>query len=143
MGRHAIRLLLFLVIVAALTACSDDKKTAGTLVNPLVMPAHSRSEIIATLRDLFEKNDTIRVTDAVVSDPVIKSVGSSQLYTACVRYTAHGTSPGMVGTAERIGYFYSGHLNQLVPADEGQCKGAAYKPFPELNELCIGTGCRR
>jgi hypothetical protein len=49
----------------------------------------------------------------------------------------------MVGNAERIGYFYAGHLNQLIPDENGQCRGAAYKPFQELERLCIGTGCRR
>lgn len=136
-------LLLCLTFALALSACSDDKKAAGTLANPLAPPSDAKAEIIATLKDLFIKNDTAKVTNAVMSDPAINTVGTSQLYTVCIRYTAHGTRPGMIGDAERIGYFYGGHLNQLIPADEGQCKAVAYKPFPELNEVCIGTGCRR
>jgi hypothetical protein len=131
------------LIALTVAACSDDKKATAVAANPLVVPAHSKTEIVATLRDFFEKNDTIRVTNALVSDPVITQVGNSQIYTVCVRYTAYGTRPDMIGNAERIGYFYAGHLNQLVPDEQGQCRSAAYKPFPELAEVCIGMGCRR
>jgi hypothetical protein len=60
----------------------------------------------------------------------------------CVRYTAHGTAFNLSAEAERIGYFYGGHLNQLVPADNGECAKAAYKPFPELDQVCLGRGCK-
>jgi hypothetical protein len=141
MVRRGASLCLLLLLVVTAAACSDDKK-AGVAANPLVLPTNYKSEIIATLRDLFEKNATIRVSNALVSDPVVKLVGTSQLYTVCVRYTAHGVSADYVGNAERIGYFYAGHLNQLVPTEKDECAGAAYKPFPELNQFCIGKGCR-
>ena len=52
----------------------------------------------------------------------------------CVRYTAHGTAYNMTANAERIAYFYGGHLNQLVEATKDECGKRAYKPFPELDK---------
>jgi hypothetical protein len=137
-GRMAI-LCLLLAFAGAAVGCSDNKAVSTADTNPF--PKDYKIEVVNTLRKLFEKNGTIRVTDAVVSDPVLRPVGNEQHYAACVRYTAHGTQAGMIGSAERIAYFYNGDLNQLIPASKEQCAGAVYKPFPELNNVCFGKGC--
>ena len=138
MGRRAASLCLLSAFAMALAACSSDRK----LEDPNVVPTNYKKEIIDTLKKLFKDNETIKVTGAFVSDPVLRPVGKEQLYTACVRYTAHGVSPGEIGNAMRIAYFYGGHLNQLIEASQEQCGNAAYKPFPELDKYCAGTGCR-
>jgi len=138
MGRRAASLCLLSALAMALAACSSDSKPE----NPNLFPTDYKDEIIATLKKLFKDNDTIKVSGAFVSDPVLRPVGKDQLYTACVRYTAHGTSPGEIGNAVRIAYFYGGHLNQLIEANQDQCGNAAYKPFPELDKYCVGIGCR-
>ena len=43
------------------------------------------------------------------------------------------------GSTDRIAYFYGGHLNQLIEASKEQCGNAAYKPFPELEKLCLSS----
>jgi hypothetical protein len=138
MGRRAASLCLLSALAMALAACSSDSKPE----NPNVFPTDYQREILDTLKKLFTSNDTARVSGAFISDPVLRPVGKDQLYTACVRYTAHGTSPGEIGNAVRIAYFYGGHLNQLIEASQDQCGNAAYKPFPELDKYCAGTGCR-
>ncbi len=69
-------------------------------------------------------------------------VGKEQHYVSCVRYTAHGAVAGLVADATRIAYYYGGHLNQIVPASGDECARAAYKPFAELNAVCLGKGCQ-
>jgi hypothetical protein len=138
MSGRAANLALILAFAAALAACSSGSKPE----NPNLFPTDYKTEIVTTLKKLFKDNDTIKVTGAFVSDPVLRPVDKVQLYTACVRYTAHGTSPGEIGNAVRIAYFYGGHLNQLIEANKDQCGNAAYKPFPELDKYCVGTGCR-
>jgi hypothetical protein len=133
MGRRAACLCLLSAL--AMAACSSDSKPE----NPNVFPKDYKMEIIDTLKKLFASNDTARVSGALISDPALRPVGKDQLYTACVRYTAHGTSPGEIGHAMRVAYFYGGHLNQLVEASQEQCGSAAYKPFPELNKYCVGA----
>jgi len=135
---RAASLCLLSAFAIALAACSSDSK----LENPNVLPTDYKKEIIDTLKKLFKDNDTIKVTGAFVSDPVLRLVGKDQRYTACVRYTAHGITPGEIGNAVRIAYFYGGHLNQLIEASQDQCGNAAYKPFPELDKYCAGIGCR-
>jgi len=138
MGRRAASLCLLSALALALAACSSDSKPD----NPNQFPTDYKKEIIETLKKLFASNDTTRVSGAVVSDPVLRPVGKDQLYTACVRYTAHGATQGEIGNATRVAYFYAGHLNQLIAASQEQCGNAAYKPFPELNQFCVGTGCK-
>jgi hypothetical protein len=138
MGRRAATLCLLSALATALAACSSNSKPE----NPNVFPTDYKNEIIVTLKKLFTSNGTARVSGAFVSDPALRPVGKNQLYTACVRYTAHGASSGEIGNAMRIAYFYGGHLNQLIEASQDQCGNAAYKPFPELDKYCAGTGCR-
>jgi hypothetical protein len=140
MAKSAASLLLLSALAMALAGCWGDK-ASQPVAN--VYPKDYKDEIIATLRkDVFSKNETTSVSDAFVSDPALQTTGNSQLYVTCVRYTAHGTAYNLAANATRIGYFYGGHLNQLVPASPDECAKAAYKPFPELDKVCIGTGCR-
>jgi hypothetical protein len=138
MARRAASLCLLSALALAVAACSSDSKPE----NPNQFPKDYKTEIIETLKKLFGSNYTVRVSGAQVSDPVLRTVGKDQIYTACVRYTAHGASAGEIGHAMRVAYFYGGHLNQLVEASQEQCGKAAYKPFPELNKYCVGTGCK-
>jgi len=140
MAKCAASLFLLYALAMALAACSGDK-SSQPLAN--IYPKDYKDEIVGTLRkDIFAKNETASVSDAFVSDPVLQTTGTTQLYVTCVRYTAHGTTADLTGNATRIGYFYGGHLNQLVPASGDECAKAAYKPFPELNRVCAGTGCK-
>lgn len=139
MIKSAASLFLLSALAAALAGCLNDKPEA--VAN--IYPKDYKDEILGTLRkDVFDKNETTSVSNAFVSDPVLQTTGNSQLYVSCVRYTAHGTAYGISTNAARIGYFYGGHLNQLVPVREDECAKAAYKPFPELDNACIGTGCK-
>jgi len=140
MEKSATNLLLLSALAATLAGCLGDK-TAEPVAN--VYPKSYKDEIIFTLRnEVFAKNETASVSDAFVSDPVLQTTGNTQLYVTCVRYTAHGTAFNLAANATRIGYFYGGHLNQLVPASGDECAKAAYKPFPELDKVCVGRGCR-
>jgi hypothetical protein len=139
MARRAARLLLLSALAGALAACAADVPTA---VDANVFPAKYKDEVIGTLKELFTKNETISVSNAFISAPALRSVASDQRYTICVRYTARGTAYNLTANAERIGYFYGGHLNQLVEAGKDQCGSAAYAPFPELDKVCLGVGCR-
>ena len=139
MIRNAASLFLLSALAAAIAACAPDKVPK---VETNILPTHYKEEIIETLRKVFESNDTTSVSNALITEPALRPVGKEQHYTVCVRYTAHSTAYHLSGTAERIAYFYGGHLNQLIEATEGQCGNAAYRPFPELDKLCLGKGCK-
>jgi len=140
MGRAAASLILLLALGVVLGGCPADKPPK---IESNVYPTDYKKEIIETLKaGVFTKNQTARVSDAFLSDPALQPVGKEQHYVSCVRYTSHGTTYQIAATATRIAYFYGGHINQLIPADNGECAKAAFRPFPELNAVCIGAGCK-
>lgn len=139
MLRNAAGASLFSVLMLALAACSSDSNK-GPPVNPNIYPARYKQEIIATLRRIL--SDPTHVRNGLISDPVLMPVNTDQRYTACVRYTERDLVSQQYGEPEtRIAYFYGGQLNQLVKAKDDQCVNAAYKPFPEVEKLCLVEKC--
>ena len=138
MSRNAMRAcLLSGLMTLALAACSSDSKKAEP--DPNTLPVNYKQEIIDTLTRVLD--DPTNVRDALISEPVLRSTGKDQRYTVCVRANARNLSRNYTGAKDRIGYFYGGHLNQLVEATKEQCGNALYKPFPELEKLCLGDKC--
>jgi isocitrate/isopropylmalate dehydrogenase len=129
-------ILLLLAATAALAACSSSKEAA---VDPNIVPSDYRREILNTFRKSLDYPANVR--DAAISDPVLRSAGQDQRYSICVRENSRDVSGQYRGVREHIGWFYGGHLNQLVEATPGQCAGAAYRPWPELEKLCQATKC--
>lgn len=119
----------------ALAACT----TKTPEIDPNMFPAGYKKEILDTLTQTLD--DPTNVRDAFISDPVLAPIEKEQRYTACVRFNARNSRKQYVGSKDRIGYFYGGHLNQLVEATPEQCGNAAYKPFPELEKFCLGQKC--
>jgi len=141
MTKNALVAVALSALALALAGCSSDSGKAA-LANPNVFPTDYKGAIVATLRELFNKNGTASVSGALISPPVLSQVDKDQLYTLCVHYTAHGGG-GYVTSATRRAYFYAGHLNQLVPVSDDQCTGVAYQPFNELNRICLGEACEK
>jgi hypothetical protein len=119
-----------------LAACS----TTPPPVDPNLFPTDYKKEVLNTLNNTLPDPNAVR--GAFISPPVLTQVGKDQRYAACVRYNARDASEQYAGTTDRIAYFFGGHLNQLVEATKEQCGNAAYQPFPELEKLCRGTGCK-
>ncbi len=138
MSRNAMRAYLLSGLVAlALAACSSDSKKAEP--DPNTLPVNYKREIIDTLTR--ELDDPTNVRDAFISEPVLRPAGKEQRYTVCVRTTSRNLLRDYTGAQDRLGYFYGGHLNQLVEATKEQCGNASYKPFPEMEKLCLGSRC--
>ncbi|MBI3702632.1 MAG: hypothetical protein HY244_01970 [Rhizobiales bacterium] len=129
--------LLSGMVALALAGCGSDGKKAE--IDPNILPANYKQEIIDTLTHTLD--DPTNVREAFISEPVLRPAGKEQRYTVCVRANARNLMRQYAGSKDRIGYFYAGHLNQLVDATKEQCGSAAYKPFPELEKLCLGSKC--
>lgn len=137
MGSTAARVCLLSGLVMMLTACSSDSKKAEP--DPNIVPTNYKQEVIDTLTRVLD--DPTNVRDAFISEPVLRPAGKEERYTVCVRANTRNLLRNYTGTKDRIGYFYGGHLNQLVDATKEQCGNVSYKPFPELEKLCLGTKC--
>jgi hypothetical protein len=127
-------LLCFLGLVLA--ACSTDFNKEP---DPNILPANYKQEILDTLMSSLP--DPTNVREAFISEPALVTIGKEPRYTVCVRYNGRNQNREYMGSKDRIGFFYGGHLNQLVDADQGQCAKAPYKPFPELEKLCLAKKC--
>jgi len=142
MDRRAPRVVVLLALAAAIAGCSKDKDKADALTDPNTVPTRYQTEILETLREqIFAKNDTTSITGAMISEPTLRPTGGGQHYISCVRYVAHGVH-GDTATVERVGYFFGGHLNQLVESSGDECKGLPFKPFSDLDKACIGKACK-
>jgi hypothetical protein len=136
MRGKAARVLLPAAFGLALAACAGDPYKEP---EPNIYPKDYKQEIITTLTtDLV---DPTNIRDAFITDPALTPVSNNQRYTVCVRANARDHSRSYTGSKDRIGYFYGGHLNQLIDATAEQCGNAAYKPFPELEKVCFGKKC--
>jgi hypothetical protein len=121
----------------AFAGCSSDSSNKEE--DPNVFPKDYRSEVLATLTGLLE--DPTKVRDAGITEPTLRPAGREQRYSVCVRSNSRNSARHYEGVKERVAYFYGGHLNQFVDADKGQCAGAAYKPWPELEKYCLAKNC--
>jgi hypothetical protein len=137
MVRCAAKLCLLSALGVSLLACSSDKKQAEE--NPNVFPSDYKNEILTTLTSSLD--DPTNIRSAYITDPFIRPAGKEERYVVCVRSDSRNVARHYTGITDRIGYFYNGHLNQLVDATKEQCGNIAYKPFPELEKLCQAKKC--
>lgn len=137
--------IVFAALAFALAACSSTPSWLGggeeKAVDPNIFPADYRREILDTMRSAL--TDVNKVRDAGISDPQLVAIDQEQRYAVCVRANSRDEYGRYPGPKDRIGYFYGGHITQLIDAKPEQCARAAYKPFPELEQLCIGKGCAK
>ena len=137
MVRCVARLCLLSTLAVSLLACSSDKKQAEE--NPNVFPADYKNEILTTMTNSLD--DPTNIRSAYITDPFIRSAGKEERYVVCVRSDSRNLSKQYTGIKDRIGFFYGGHLNQLIEATKEQCGNVAYKPFPDLEKLCQAKKC--
>ena len=137
MPTRATRLCVLSIFALVAAGCSSSSKAPDE--NPNVFPSDYKNEILNTMTSLLD--DPTNVRDAYISDPVISTVGKEGRYTVCVRSDSRNANKQYTGSKDRIGFFYGGHLNQLVDATKEQCGNVPYKPFPELEKLCQARKC--
>lgn len=130
-------LVLLGAAAIALAACTGSKEVEP---EPNVLPANYKQEILDTLMRVVE--DPTNIKDAFVTDPMLMVApgGHDPRYIVCVKYNPR-VGRQYAGSRERLATFFNGHLNQLVETGLEQCAKVAYKPFPELEKLCLAKKC--
>lgn len=124
-----------MVALLALAGCgggslSGPETAGGAAVNKF--PDNYRAEIIAYQRSFL--NDPSGIRGAAITQPAVKSVGSTERYVVCVRFDAKAPTGAYAGAREHLAIFVAGKLDQMGVAGEA-CRDAAYEPFPELERL--------
>jgi hypothetical protein len=80
-------------------------------------------------------NNPVGVRDAVVAEPVQRTVGGRVRYVVCVRYSERQPDGTYREPREKAVLFVSGRADRVLPAGGEECVGAVYAPFPELEKL--------
>jgi hypothetical protein len=131
------KLCLTLAFVMSLLACSSGSKKEPE-ENPNVFPSDYKNEILNTMTSALD--DPTNVRSAYISEPALRPAGKEQRYVVCVRSDSR-SGRQYTGIKDRVAIFYGGHLTQLIDATKEQCGNAAYRPFPELENLCQAKKC--
>ena len=130
-GRRWLPLALLLL----LCGCNSDwiaarDRTAQVNAAP---PVNYRAEIVALMRTYL--NNPARVRDAYVSEPELRTLDNISRYMVCVRYNARNASGQYTGSKDSLVTFSQGRLENIIDSARGQCRDAAYQPFPELEAI--------
>ena len=128
--------MAFPILLLALAGCSSSNAPER---DPNVMPVKYKEEILLTIQPLL--SDPTNIRDAGITDPMLRPAGRDQRYAVCVRANPRDPDRKYMGVQYRIGWFYDGTLNQLVDATPEQCAGMPFKPFLELEQLCMAKKC--
>jgi len=119
-----------------LAACASSGPKEGEDV----LPKDYRNDIKVLLQ--LTLDDPTNLREAGVTEPRIDPSAPIKRYYSCVKYNARElTTKRYKGLVEKIAVFHEGNLNQMIDPPPGMCAGAAYRPFPEIEKMCLGNKC--
>ena len=127
-----------LLLPLLLAACAGDGPSSITYTDDRGVanqpyPANYRSEMLSFMKTYL--NNPVGVKEAMMAEPVQRTVGGRLRYAVCVRYNAKDTSGGYLGLRERAVLFVDARLDRIVEDASEVCAGAAYAAFPELEKM--------
>lgn len=96
-------------------------------------PASYKPELLAFLRTYLK--DPVGVRDAVMAEPVQRTVNGQPRFVSCLKYNAREGDGSYRGIRERAVLYIDGRLDRMVDDTGDLCVGAVYAPFPELQAL--------
>jgi hypothetical protein len=133
------RIAAILLLPIALAACagSDEVKsityTDDRGVSNQPFPKNYRSEILAFMRTYL--NNPVGVRDAVMADPVQRTVGGRLRYVSCLRFSARDSDGNYREPRERAVLYVDGRLDRVIENAAEPCAGVVYAAFPDLEKL--------
>jgi hypothetical protein len=104
-------------------------------------PTDYKLEILAAMHAYL--NDPTGVRDAAMAPPLLEPIGKGSLFSAtppthyvvCLRFNGKKNATEYAGPKELAAVFMSGRFDHFIETPKEQCAGAAYAPFPELQNL--------
>ncbi|HYI30363.1 MAG TPA: hypothetical protein VD863_21190 [Bradyrhizobium sp.] len=133
-ARHAAILLLPIALAAC--AGGDESRSItytddrGVANQPY--PTNYRAEILAFMKTWL--NNPVGVRDAVMAEPVQRTVGGRLRYVSCLRFATRD-SAGSYREQRSAALFVDGRLDRVLENAGEPCAGVAYAPFPELEKM--------
>jgi hypothetical protein len=138
--RRGISGIAALLLPIALAGClSDGDRTSPTSytadrgVTDQPYPNNYRPEILAFLHTYL--NNPVGVREAVIAEPVQRTIGGRLRYVVCVRYSARDSDGNYRPARERGIMFVDGRLDRVLENASEPCAAAAYAAFPDLEKM--------
>jgi hypothetical protein len=129
--------ILLLPILLAACAGSDESRgisfTADRGGANQPYPDNYRPELLAFMKTYL--NNPVGVHDALLAEPVQRTVGGRLRYVSCLRFTPCESDGTYRSSRERAILYVNGRLDQVVENAGDLCAGVAYAPFPDLEKM--------
>ena len=136
LSRLAAIALLPLVLSACLTGGEESKSISFTDdrgYSNQPYPNNYKGEILAFMRTYL--NNPVGVRDALMAEPVQRTVGGRLRYVSCLRYTPRESDGSYRESRERAVVYVDARLDRVLENSGDACAGATYAAFPELEKL--------
>lgn len=96
-------------------------------------PKNYRGEILAFMRTYLNNPGGVR--EAMMAEPVQRTVGGRLRYVSCLRYATREADGRYREPRERAVVYVDARLDRLLENPGEACAGAAYAAFPDLEKL--------
>ena len=96
-------------------------------------PNNYKREILAFMRTYL--NNPAGVREAVMADPVERTIGGRLRYVSCLRYAIRESDGSYRDPRERAVVYVDARLDRVLENPGEACAGATYAAFPELEKL--------
>jgi len=129
-------MMLLPVMLSACAAVDDSKPITFTDdrgVSDQPFPKNYRAELLAFMKTYL--NNPVGVHDALMAEPVQRTVGGRLRYVSCLRLAPRESDGSYHQPRERAVVYVDGRLDRVVENASEPCAGVAYAPFPELEKM--------
>ena len=96
-------------------------------------PNNYKSEVLAFMRTYL--NNPVGVREAMMAEPVQRTIGGRLRYVSCLRYAARESDGRYRDPRERAVVYVDARLDRVLENPGDACTGASYASFPELEKL--------
>lgn len=122
-----------------LSACAGGEESRGISftddrgITNQPYPNDYKRDVLAFMRTYL--NNPAGVRDALMAEPVQRTVGGRLRYVSCLRYIAREFDGSYREQRERAVVYVDARLDRVLENPGDACAGAAYAAFPELEKL--------
>jgi hypothetical protein len=135
------RLAAIALLPLVLSACFS---TGGEQSNPISFtddrgytdqpyPKNYKGEVLAFMRTYL--NNPAGVREAMMAEPVQRTVGGRLRYVSCIRYSTRETDGRYREPRDRAVVYVDARLDRVMENPGDACAGATYAAFPELEKI--------
>lgn len=134
--RLAVTAISPLLLSACLSSGEDSRSISFTDdrgYSSQPYPANFRNEVLAFMRTYLNSPSGVR--EAMMAEPVQRTIGGRLRYVTCLRYAARESDGGYREPRDRAVVYVDARLDRLLENPGDACAGATYAAFPELEKL--------